>query len=233
MKTIILAAGAGSRIADDIGSIPKSTLKLNGKPIIQSTVEMLIANGIDVAVCTGYRFDMIENALKSLDVKFFNNPFYSLMNNIGSLWFAREFLDDECMIISADVVFDEMMLDRIMQAEGDLLMVTDTSRVTDGDYFFSLDKEGKIREYGPDIPVERRFCEYVGLSKISKSAVGAFRNQLEKMIYEGNNQCYFEYVFFSFIENEKYELKTVDVSGCNWREIDRIEDYRKALTQFK
>ena len=233
MKAIILAAGKGSRISDDIGPVPKSTLELKGKPIIRSTVEMLVENGIEVAVCTGYRFEMVHNALTGLSVKFFNNPFYNLMNNIGTLWFAKEFMDDECMIISADVVFDQTMLNRVLEVKNDLLMVTDSARINDGDYFFTLDNHGRIVNYGPDIAPGQRSCEYVGLSKIGKNAIRAFKNQLEKMINEGNNQVYFEYVFFSFINNPDYQLKTIDVSGCTWREIDRIEDYRKALAQFK
>lgn len=232
MKAIILAAGKGSRISDDIGPVPKSTLKIKDEAIIRTTVKMLISKGIDVAVCTGYRFQMIEEALSGLKVTFYNNPFYDLMNNIGTLWFAREFMDDECLIISADVIFDAKMLEYILDTDGDMLMVTDSSRIEDGDYFFTLDKTGNITKYGPDIEREKRSCEYVGLSKIGRGAVEAFRNQLDKMIYEGNNQCYFENVFFSFIKNGKYQLKTIDVSGCNWREIDKIEDYRKALMQF-
>lgn len=232
MKAIILAAGMGSRISDDIGPIPKSTLQLKGKPIIRKTAEMLLNHDINVAVCTGYRYPKVQDALSGLNITYYNNPFYRLMNNIGTLWFAKDFLDEECILLSADVVFDEELLDRIITAEGDLLMVTDKSRVNDGDYFFSLDEEGRITEYGPEIPVDRRSCEYVGLSKIGSSAVDSFRMQLDRMILTENNQCYMEYVFFSYIDSKEYQLKTIDVSGCIWREIDRIEDYIKALKEF-
>ncbi len=233
MKAIILAAGVGSRITDNIGPVPKSTLKINGKAIIRNTTEMLINRGIDVAICTGYRYQMIQQVLEGLPVNFYNNPFYAMMNNIGTLWFAKDFLcDDDCIIISADVVFEDTLLERIIIAEGDLLMVTDSSRTTDGDYFFSLDADGRIIEYGPELSIEKRSCEYVGLSKISRNASKAFNKQLINMVEDGDYKIYFENVFFSFINNEKYQLKTIDVSGCAWREIDKIEDYKKALTQF-
>lgn len=232
MKAIILAAGKGSRISDDIEAVPKSTLEINGKPIIRSTVEMLLKHDIEVAVCIGYRFQVIKEVLAGLKVTFYYNPFYDLVNNIGTLWFAKEFIDDDCMLISADVIFKEDFLERIISERGDLLMVTDKLRIDDGDYFFVLDDEGKIVEYGPDIEQDKRSCEYVGLSKIGKNAAEAFCNQLDLMINSGENQCYFEYVFFSFINSEKYQLKNIDVSGCLWREIDKIEDYKKALKQF-
>ena len=63
MKAIILAAGKGSRISDAIGAIPKSTLEVNGKPIIRNTVEKLLSRNIEVAICTGFRFNKIEELL--------------------------------------------------------------------------------------------------------------------------------------------------------------------------
>ena len=34
MNTIIIAAGSGKRISKDVKNIPKSMIKVNGKPII-------------------------------------------------------------------------------------------------------------------------------------------------------------------------------------------------------
>lgn len=233
MKAILLAAGKGSRISDNIGPIPKSTLEIGGKPIIRRTVEMLINKDIEVAVCTGYRRENIENALYGLSVTYFNNPFFDVTNNIASLWFARDFIkDDDCLILSADVVFNEDLLQLLISAEGDLVMVTDSTRIEDGDYFFCKSQDGKIKKYGPDIPIEERDCEYVGLDKISKKYAGSFTETLNNMVVNGNTQCYFEYVFFSYIGQEYPSLTTLDIAGCTWREIDRIDDYEKAVNEF-
>lgn len=233
MKAIILAAGKGSRISDSIAPIPKSLLEINGKPIIRSTVEMLLANNIQVAVCTGYRHQKIEKVLLELPVVYYNNPFYDLTNNIASLWFAREFLvGDDCLLLSADVVFNVDLLNKIIAADGGLVMVTDSSRVTDGDYFFYKAKDGSILKYGPDVPQDERDCEYVGIDKISRNCVSDFVTRLCNMIDVGQTQCYFEYVFFSYIGDKKMVLTTLDVAGCIWREIDRIDDYQKALMTF-
>lgn len=233
MKAILLAAGKGSRISDNIGPIPKSTLEIEGKPIIRRTVEMLIGEGIEVAVCTGYRYQNIEDALHGLNVKYFNNPFYDVTNNIASLWFARDFIkDDDCLILSADVVFNEDVLQLLISARGDLIMVTDSTRIEDGDYFFSKSVDGKIQKYGPDIPLGERDCEYVGLDKISKKYSSDFAETLNRMVVAGETQCYFEYVFFSYIGQENPSLTTLDIAGCTWREIDRIDDYEKAVSEF-
>lgn len=234
MKAIILAAGKGSRISDDIGPIPKSTLKINGIPIVRRTVEMLLNEGISVAVCTGYRHEIIEDALIGLNVVYYNNPFFDTTNNIASLWFAREFLGgDDCMILSADVIFEHNILTKLINAKGDLVMVTDSSRVQDGDYFFQINKDGLIVNYGPDLPLEIRDCEYVGLTYISRNSIDSFKNTMINMINSGETQCYYECVFFKYIGNDEIELEIMDVAGCSWREIDKIEDYKKAIEEFK
>lgn len=234
MKAIILAAGKGSRISDAIGPIPKSTLEISGRPIIRRTVELLHQYHVKVAVCTGYRRQKIEEALKGLDVSYFNNPFYDVTNNIASLWFAQNFLEgDDCVIISADVVFGGDLLEKVLTASGDLVMITDSGRVMDGDYFFQMNHDGTIGRFGPDIPIEERDCEYVGLARISSKCVSDFRKRLVQLIDEGKTQCYFEYVFFSYIGDPDTRLTTLDVDGCMWREIDRMDDYRKAVREFE
>ena len=233
MKAIILAAGKGSRISDSIGPVPKSTLEINGEPLIRTTLKKLLARNIDTSVCTGYRSEKIHDALSELNVTYFHNPFFDVTNNIASLWFSQSFMsDDDCIIISADVVFDDSLLNHLICEEGDLVMATDSSRINDGDYFFSVDSNGSIIKYGPDVPIEERYCEYVGISKVSAAAVAEFRNRLNSMIMNGEHQCYWENVFFTFIGDEKYKLRIADIAGSSWREIDRIEDYRKAIDQF-
>lgn len=233
MKAIILAAGKGSRISDDIGPIPKSMLEINGEPIIRTTAKKLSERNINIAVCTGYRSGKICEALHDFSITYFHNPFFDVTNNIASLWFARSFMaDDDCILISADVVFDDYLLDKVIHEEGQLVMATDSSRINDGDYFFALNSGGLIVKYGPDVPVEERACEYVGISKVNADTIPEFKHRLNNMVESGNYTCYWENVFFTFIGDEKYSLKTVDVAGSSWREIDRIEDYRKAVDQF-
>jgi choline kinase len=234
MKAIILAAGKGSRISDAIGAVPKSTLEINGKSIIRSTTEMLLARGIEVSICVGYRHQLIRKSLEGLTVRYYYNPFYDVTNNIASLWFAQNEIDGEdILVMSADVVISEEVLDRIIHVEGDLIMVTDSSRVNDGDYFFHIDAMGNVQEYGPDIAPEKRDCEYVGLSKIGKEYATVFKTRLNDLIEEGKNSIYMEFVFFSFIGLVRPRLSTIDIHGLEWREIDFMEDYQKAISQFE
>ena len=233
MKAIIMAGGKGSRISSQIGNMPKSMLEINGKPIIRTTTEMLIALSMDVIVCTGYQSKIIEAALTGLNVRFVHNPFYDITNNIASLWFARHEIDDDVILLSADVVFEYEIIKRLMVQEHRLTMMVDKSRTLDGDYFFKLSDDGHILDYGSEIPLALRSCEYIGLSKIRKDIASIFTGKLDEMIRTQNHQLYFEKAILSFNGNEKMRANTIDISGLRWREIDTYDDYLKALQQFQ
>ena len=96
MKAILLAAGRGTRIARNVEMVPKSTLPVDGKPLIRRSVEILQGEGMEVVVCTGYREETIREALDGLEkITYVYNPFYDITNSIASLWFARDLLDDD------------------------------------------------------------------------------------------------------------------------------------------
>ena len=111
MKAILLAAGRGTRIARNVEMVPKSTLPVDGKPLIRRSVEILQGEGMEVVVCTGYREEIIREALEGLEnITYVYNPFYDITNSIASLWFARDLLDDDILVMNADVFFSKDIL---------------------------------------------------------------------------------------------------------------------------
>ena len=233
MKALILAAGKGSRISADIEAVPKSTLCINNKPIIRGTVECLLDLGVEVAVCVGYKRQKIYEALEGCSVEFFYNPFYSVTNNIASLWMAQQALDQEFMVVSADLIFHPSIPQRLMEMGQGIAFAADSSRVAEGDYFFHLNARGEIDEFGPSIPVDRRDCENMGMLLVREDHRELFVKRLNELVDNGRYDIYYEQIALSYIGEPDVHLRTVDMKGLLWREIDYIEDYKKALSQFE
>ena len=62
MKSVILAAGKGTRMRDLTQEMPKPMLRVQGRPILQHIVEGLVAAGIrDICIVTGWRAEVIED----------------------------------------------------------------------------------------------------------------------------------------------------------------------------
>ena len=229
MKAILLAAGKGTRISRMVKAIPKSTLPVNGKPLIALTVEMLQRRGIETVVCVGYQQGVVRDALKDYRVTYYFNPFYDVTNSIASLWFARQELEGECLILNADVFFSDTILQMIMEDNRQAVMLVDKSRRKTGDYFFSTTDNGCIRKYGKDLPLQYRSCEYVGISKITEQFMPRFAERLNKLICEEKHDMWWEDTLYSFTHDNEYQIYTKDVGGLFWSEIDYFDDYERIL----
>lgn len=234
MKAILLAAGRGTRISRMVEAVPKSTLPIAGVPLIRMTVKMLIEEGIEPIVCVGYKKEKIYEALEDLEVTYYENPFFDITNSIASLWFAREQLKEEdILIINADVYFSEKILQIILQNKWDNVLAIDSTRTEVGDYFFATNDSGCIHKYGKELPLEERSCEYVGIAKITKEFLPTFKSRMCHMIDEQKHHCWWENVLYSFTDNDEKAIHTVDVDGMFWAEIDYFDDYERILNHIK
>lgn len=227
MKAILLAAGKGSRISKNIPPIPKSALDVGGKSLILRTIEMLESKNIKCAVVTGYKHEHLNNVLKDTDVEIFYNPFFDITNSIGSIYFAKDFItNDDLIVANADVFWTDEILDLIINAKGKAVMLSDKARVEDGDYFFGTEN-GLIKRYGKELTRDQRDCEYVGIAKIDKEFIDTFKTKMLDMV---SNQCHgvwWENILYSLTKEN--DIKALDVDGKFWAEVDFIEDYYRIL----
>lgn len=230
MKAILMAAGIGSRISRAV-SKPKSTLDVGGVPLIARTVDMLIAEGVEVAVVVGFKSAEVRQALQGRDVRFFVNPFYRVTNSMASLWFAREFLDgDDVLLANADVFWGEGMYEDLMSDTNDIVMLGDESRVDVGDYFF-LVEDGLIKGFGKELERADRTTEYVGVARVAGHMVPQFRQRLEALVVAERYDLWWENVLYEHIDETPVHVR--DMSDFFWAEIDYIDDYQRILDYIR
>lgn len=231
MKAFLLAAGKGSRISKNIPDIPKCTLDVGGKPLILRTVEMFLSHGVEVVVIVGYRDWCIRDILKDYPVNIVYNPFYDVTNSIGSLWMAKDYFSAEDTIIAnADVFWSKSLFDFICDQKKDVFMLSDIQRVLDGDYFFRTEND-VIKDYGKELKVSERSCEYVGIAFIGQKVIGDFLERLILKVSRQEHQCWWENVLYDMTSDR--DIYSVDVEGRFWAEIDFIEDYHRIIEYVK
>lgn len=231
MKALIMAAGKGSRISDNINGVPKSTLPLSdGTPVIRRIVQNMLLSGIQPCVCVGYQQEKVREVLMGLDIQYYVNPFYEVTNNIATLWFAKEVLCDEDIILtSADLYYPKEFLNLLKESNAELTMLVDSTRITSGDFYFHVNDYGFINEYGPDVPLDKRKYEYMGLLKICKDRIQDLKKRMEYYIMHGKYNMYFEDLVISMNIKDHVPISFVDVQGSFWKEFDVYEDYLDIL----
>jgi len=233
VRAILLAAGKGTRISKDIGKTCKCLLDIGGTSLIKHTVEMLIKHQVEVHIVLGYQRDLITKELEGYNVKFYYNPFYSVTNSIASLWFAKESLvEDEIILGNADVYWDNDIFSSLANDTRKNTMLADSSRIDayKGDYFF-MHENDLLLGHGKGMEQGKITAEYVGLAKIQGSFVQAFRKRLEELIDDQQPQMWWEDVMFSYIG--MHDIYVKDIKGMFWMEIDYIDDYYKIVEYRK
>lgn len=227
MKVLLLAAGRGTRISRYLNGNPKCTVDIGDEKLIQYTIKMLNKKGItDIALVLGYRGDVIKETLKDFNLKYYYNPFFDVTNSIASAWFAKEFLDDDMLIMNADVYMEESLFDHILENKDEAVMFADGSRKEEADYKFKYEN-GILKKYGKELTGDDVTGEYVGIGRFSKEFMKIYCTKLEEMIHKQEHSVWWENVIYEMTANR--DIKVDDINGKFWAEVDYIEDYERIL----
>lgn len=227
MKALIMAAGKGTRISRYIEGKPKCTVNIGDITLIEYTVQELRKRGInEIALVLGYKAQVLEDTLKDYGVRFYYNYFYDVTNSIASAWFAKDFIDDDVLMMNADVYLESSLLDEILLEDRSPVLFADSSRKEEADYKFYFENE-KLIKFGKNLSGNDISGEYVGIAKIQKSFLPDFHEKLEKLIKIGRHGMWWEDVIYSFVDVRDIYVK--DIVGKFWAEVDFIEDYERIL----
>ena len=121
MKALILNSGLGSRMGVLTSEHPKCMTELNSKETILSRqLNMIVAAGIkEVVITTGYYDGVLVNYCNSLDlplhITFVKNPIFDKTNYIYSIYCAKDYLDDDLILMHGDLVFENEVFDKVVQ----------------------------------------------------------------------------------------------------------------------
>ena len=111
MKTILMAGGRGTRIAELFPNIPKPLIPVAGMPILEREIRSLCAQGFkDIILTVGYLADKIiayfeDGCQFGVKIDYFVEE--SPLGNAGALFRLREKIGDEpFLLLNADAAFD-------------------------------------------------------------------------------------------------------------------------------
>lgn len=108
-RAIIIAAGQGNRLHPVTLEIPKPLVKVNGVRMIDTSIQALKHNGIrEIYIVAGYKKEKFFEAYASDPmVHIIENPCFNKGNNITSLYYAREYLENSFIIEGDLIIRDE------------------------------------------------------------------------------------------------------------------------------
>jgi choline kinase len=242
MKSIILAAGEGTRLRPYTNSRPKCLVEVDGKSLLDRQLEILKSAGVsDNVVVGGYLADQ----LKDKGSRFYLNPRYDETNMVWTLFCAEEELDSELIVTYGDIVYSKDVLKSLLKSDADISLTIDLDwqqywedrleDPLDDAETLKLDDDGMILELGQK-PKSLNEIEgqYMGLMKFSLKGLRV----LKEIFYRGKKDgkigskpvenAYMTDLLQAII-NYGTKIQSVPVHG-GWIEIDTVDDLESDVT---
>lgn len=225
MKVLILNSGTGSRMGEVTSKQPKCMTEISwGNTILSRQLEIIADAGISQVVITTGPFDSVlinycQSLKLPLQYTFIKNEAYKETNYIYSVYCAREYLDDDIILIHGDLVFDHTVFYAALNSDKSCMVVSSTLPMPEKD-FKAVIQKNRIRKIGTEF-----FNEAVAaqpLYKINKSDWILWLNRIVAFCEAGNTKCYAEDALNEILE--QCMIYPLDIKNQFCNEIDNQED---------
>lgn len=230
MTYIILSAGKGEKLRPLTLNHPKSLYKLDvHTTILQRLVRMirLCDHEAEIVVVVGYMYKQIQKELEDDNVKFVHNPFYSVTGSMGSLWFAKDYLQRENVtIINGDIVTSKELMGEVICQHTDYpCVLLDSSHKVANKY--------NVQVQGDLVCVmSKNLTDYMGnyasVTKLDAVSSRFLLEQLNLMVNDEMYNLFFEDALVQMIFEKNFELYHKDIKDYVWAEVDAVDDLLKA-----
>ena len=246
MKSIILAAGQGTRLRPLTDDRPKCMVEFNGTPLLHYQINTLKESGITgITVIAGYREDKIDIPGVSKII----NERYAETNMVATLFTAEPLMDgrDDLIISYGDIIFEKGVIDSLIKSDAELCVISDR----EWRRYWSLRMENPLEDAETFKVKNDRVIElgkkpgsyediqgqYIGLIKVRADMVQKFRSVRNSMdrtaVYDGKD---FDNMYMtSFIQHlidQGWHVKPVWIDN-GWLEVDSVEDLRQYEKMLK
>jgi L-glutamine-phosphate cytidylyltransferase len=226
-RAIIVSAGRGSRLLPLTEFLPKCLVPVGGRAILDHQLAALAEAGIaEAVVVAGYRFDQVQAHLAAqapplaVDLRF--NPFWAVSSSIGSVWAARDVLDDGFMLLNGDTTMHGAILQRALAAEVPNvgLVVEPVSAPAIDDMLVALSGS---RVLAVSKRLEPAAATHRSLGIIVAAPGSGYRAALDRVIAADDGINAYHHDVVAQLACAEAVTAIVEESG-GWREIDRPED---------
>ena len=247
-KALIIAAGLGSRLKKHTENLPKCMLDFGGKTLLQRQIDAYNKNNIkDISLIRGYKKEKIN--YKGL--RYFENKDYRNNNILNSIFYAEKIINGNIIISYSDILFDPIVVQRTIESNHDISVVVDIDwrgyYVGRKDHPISeaenvifnsnneVEKIGKINTGNEDV-----HGEFIGMIKLSNRGAETFKEHFHRLKKIYWNKPFQRAQIFQKAYLTDFIQELVDIGikvhcviiESGWKEIDTVEDYKKALVGF-
>lgn len=234
MKALILNSGLGSRMGVLTSEHPKCMTEISSSETILSRQLNQIANaGIsEIVITTGLFDSVLVNYCKSLNIPihftFVKNPIYDKTNYIYSIYCAKEYLDDDIILMHGDLVFENEVLDKLLESPDSCMAVSSTLPLPEKDFKAQV-VDGVVMKVGVEIFNEA--MEAQALYRLKRDDWKKWLDKIVEFCESGNTKVYAENALNEL--NGSANIHALDLQNLLCAEIDNPEDLAVVSAKLK
>ena len=237
MIGMVLAAGAGRRLAPYTDTLPKTLVPVDGdRTILDIALANLKRSGLDdVAVVTGYAAAAVEQRKAALErdhgvtLELVFNERAEIWNNAYALWCARGLFGAGVLLVNGDTVHPPSVEDTLLAARGGadiVIALDDVKQLGDEEMKVELSDAGYMTRINKALDPATARGEYIGLTLIEAAAAEPLADAL-RATWERDPQLYYEDGFQEYADRGG-AVGVAPIGAVEWAEVDDHADLARA-----
>ena len=235
MKAIIFAAGVGRRLQAVTDGKPKCLVTIGGRTLLSRHVEYLNRLGVSqIVLVVGFAQDTIREAMRAEDlicpIKYIVNERFE-RGSITSLWAAREEMDDDVVLMDADVLYASEILTRLLQSSQPSALLMDETVKQESEECMVAVQDGRVLSLSKVLPTEYEEAgEGVGFLKVQQQDIPSLLRAVQVCMEADKLDMEYEDSLTNFFKDVRVGYEKI--GGLPWIEIDFPEDVKRAESQI-
>jgi choline kinase len=235
VKAIILAAGVGRRLQGITGGRPKCLIELGGRTLLSRHVTYLAHCGVrQVIIVVGFAQELIRNAMEAEpyahDIRFVVNEQFT-RGSITSLWAARSEMNDDVVLMDADVLYAPAILARLLHSPLRTALLMDETVKHASEECMIAARAGRVLTLSKTLPAAYDEAgEGVGFFKVKKQDLSILLDSVQAQIQAGRLDMEYEDALTGFFNH--VPVRYEKIGGLPWIEIDFPEDIDRASSEI-
>lgn len=237
MIGLVLAAGAGRRLAPLTDDLPKALVPVRdgSTGILDVTVAHFATVGLDrIAIVTGHAAHQVAARVAGWErahgvtVELVHNDHALDWNNAYSLWCAREHFARGALLCNGDTLHPLAVQRQLLDVQDVTVCLALDRHKTLGEEEMKvqLDDRDRLRRINKSLDPASADGEYIGVTLIPAGAARSLTAALETT-WRRDPQLYYEDAYQELVDTG-VDVTSVDIGVTEWTEVDDHADLARA-----